>query len=420
MELIVLTQTFPYGKGETFLETEIEYLCANFSKVTIIPWGIEVGEDTPKRCNNSNFNVLISNKRQSKWGKLVNAAQEMAHIDVLKEIFSIGIKTRCDLHELKYLISYLGKARMLQKTLDEYINKIEENDFVLYSYWMFLSDYVMSRYITGKKYGKNKKSILRKKISRCHRYDLYEEENKYSYLPFRKKILKSLDYICPISSNGKDYLIKRYAYLNIEDKIKVFPLGIENKQSFITPNRGKIFKIVSCSNITGVKRIDKILLALMNIKDYEIEWTHFGDGPLRSELEKLVKSNYSGNLKIILKGHVDNTKIYKEYESRNYNLFINVSESEGIPVSIMEACSFGIPILATNVGGTNEIVKEDYNGKLLKKDFKIEELSDAIREFLCMPIENYEMYSSNAYLTWKKFYNANINYNKFIEFLKNN
>ena len=37
-------------------------------------------------------------------------------------------------------------------------------------------------------------------------------------------------------------------------------------------------------------------------------------------------------------------------------MFINLSSSEGIPVSIMEAQSFGIPVIATNVGGSGEIV----------------------------------------------------------------
>lgn len=42
-----------------------------------------------------------------------------------------------------------------------------------------------------------------------------------------------------------------------------------------------------------------------------------------------------------------------------------MSDSEGIPVSIMEAMSFGIPVIARNVGGMSEIVNEE-NGLLLE------------------------------------------------------
>ncbi|MFR4320263.1 MAG: glycosyltransferase [Blautia massiliensis (ex Durand et al. 2017)] len=44
---------------------------------------------------------------------------------------------------------------------------------------------------------------------------------------------------------------------------------------------------------------------------------------------------------------------------------MNVSSSEGIPVSIMEATSFGIPGIATDAGGTKEIIRDKENGVLL-------------------------------------------------------
>ena len=44
------------------------------------------------------------------------------------------------------------------------------------------------------------------------------------------------------------------------------------------------------------------------------------------------------------------------YKNNIIDIFINLSASEGIPVSIMDAISFGIPCIATNVGGTGEIV----------------------------------------------------------------
>ncbi|NCO54621.1 MAG: glycosyltransferase, partial [Bacteroidetes bacterium] len=68
------------------------------------------------------------------------------------------------------------------------------------------------------------------------------------------------------------------------------------------------------------------------------------------------------------------------------DLFINVSESEGIPVSIMEALSAGIPVIATNVGGTNEIVNNDV-GFLIDKEFEINTAVNIINNYLNSPIE---------------------------------
>lgn len=50
-------------------------------------------------------------------------------------------------------------------------------------------------------------------------------------------------------------------------------------------------------------------------------------------------------------------QVMNYYKEHHFDVFINMSTNEGVPVSIMEAASFGIPIIATNVGGTSEIVQ---------------------------------------------------------------
>ena len=60
------------------------------------------------------------------------------------------------------------------------------------------------------------------------------------------------------------------------------------------------------------------------------------------------------NLRWTLHGQVPNAEVFNTYRSRPTDLFANTSLSEGIPVSIMEAQSCGIPILAPAVGGIPE------------------------------------------------------------------
>ncbi len=82
----------------------------------------------------------------------------------------------------------------------------------------------------------------------------------------------------------------------------------------------------------------------------DLEWKHYGDGDYRGEIEKMVNKN-------VLVGQVSNAEIigalnlYKET-----GFLINVSKYEGIPVSMMEAMSFGIPCIGTDVGGVSEII----------------------------------------------------------------
>ena len=77
----------------------------------------------------------------------------------------------------------------------------------------------------------------------------------------------------------------------------------------------------------------------------------------------------------------------------------------------MEALSFGIPVVATNVGGTHEIVNDMWNGYLLPSSFTNEMLLEAINNVLRE--ENCETLRSRARAAWQSACDAGINYPLF-------
>ena len=74
----------------------------------------------------------------------------------------------------------------------------------------------------------------------------------------------------------------------------------------------------------------------------------------------------------------------------------------------MEAISFGIPVVATNVGGTNEIVVDGEDGFLLGKDFELKELSSLISYLIDNPIK-----LENLRNLWSSLYSCSSNYLSF-------
>ena len=107
-----------------------------------------------------------------------------------------------------------------------------------------------------------------------------------------------------------------------------------------------------------------------------------------------------------------NSEIMKWYINEIPSLFINLSSSEGIPVSIMEAMSFGIPVIATDVGGTSEIVNNE-NGYLISENPSIEEVKSLICDYLTLTDYQKNLKKNAAYKTWENSYNAEINYTEF-------
>ena len=89
-----------------------------------------------------------------------------------------------------------------------------------------------------------------------------------------------------------------------------------------------------------------------------------------------IKNNKNKKLKIKLAGKISNSQLLEIYKNIPFDIFINVSENEGVPVSIMEAMSFGMIIIATAVGGTSEIVHNGKNGYLLPQNCSKEQIAE--------------------------------------------
>jgi glycosyltransferase involved in cell wall biosynthesis len=81
-----------------------------------------------------------------------------------------------------------------------------------------------------------------------------------------------------------------------------------------------------------------------------------GAGPLFDKLHQTVQKAGGGNLSVDLVGVKSRREVYEAYRKMSADIFVNLSSSEGIPVSIMEAISAGIPVLAPDVGAMKEIV----------------------------------------------------------------
>lgn len=94
-------------------------------------------------------------------------------------------------------------------------------------------------------------------------------------------------------------------------------------------------------------------------------------------------------------GNLPNAGAYNEYA----DLFILTSNYEGLPMVILEAMSFGKPVVASDVGGISEIVENDVNGYTVKNN--AQEFVNRISHIL----ENqdvYELFSQNALQRFEK------------------
>lgn len=61
---------------------------------------------------------------------------------------------------------------------------------------------------------------------------------------------------------------------------------------------------------------------------------------------------------------------------------MNTRDHKGVPVAIVEAINYDIPVIARDVGGNREIVHHSENGLLLRSNPEVNELASAISFFI--------------------------------------
>lgn len=365
--LIILTSQFPYGKGESFLESELLYYSqASFDKILCIP--ISLRANGTKREVPNEVKVVKLGKKTEKRGA--------AFYPVLQECLQLVVQGRFNSFKASTLLDWYQRASDYIVEIESILQKegIDSSyRVIIYSYWLDIGALVAALF--KKKYPETKS------VSRCHGIDLYEERHAEDYLPFRRYLLKNLDSVYPISQAGKKYLEQRYSVQKAI--IKVRRLGtLTNDKGLISKTTGnrEVLKIVSCSNLIPLKRVNRIVDTLSRITDMKIEWTHFGGGVMLPQIQKMCEEHLGNNVTHCLKGYVTNQEILKEYETKDFHVFLHLSQTEGIPVSFMEASSYGIPIVATNVGGVSEIVCEGRNGYLLDTNLDIDYISKVLHQ----------------------------------------
>ena len=412
-KLFLITQHYPYGNGEkTFIEPELKVLLDTKKfDVTII-------------CNSVTQNKVLSE---------IDSRVKVINIP-LKSLFKRPVNMFTGF--CKFWLSEIGREelsqirksghKVIKKFIDSVYNFVQAEIFykeickynisfdnaIVYTYWFNTQALTFSLY-------KNKWKSIRF-VSRIHGFDLYNERTSGGRQPFRWFMDQRVDTLYFIAESGLEYY-KTHFSISSEDKYIVNRLGtfciqeyerVKQKQR----KRDK-FCMVSCSSLIPLKRVQYVIQALEHISDIEIEWIHFGDGNERSKLEQLAEQllGTKWNIHFEFRGATDNTEIQRFYLENKVDCFITTSSTEGCPVSIQEALSYGIPIIATNVGEIPVMVQR--NGILLEQDMKIMDISNAIREIYAMPEEDKERTREISRNLWEQYFDANRNYNLFAESL---
>ncbi|MDP2385495.1 MAG: glycosyltransferase [Bacteroidota bacterium] len=399
----LFTQSYPYGEGEIFVGREIVVLSECFNEVVIFP--IDCGKEHAKKLppnvkvvnlfeqGNTGFNrrkVCFNNF--SAFLKLIIGEFRSHPKQTLRKFKDVA---NDNLHQLY-------RAQILS----EYILNEPQQQTVFYSFWF-------DRWATILGVVKRKIRNLNF-ITRAHAFDLYEEDNRDGYILNRKFQLENVSEVYSVSKHGAKYLTKLYPFFS--QKFKCSYLGTI-PHNYINPFNESTdqFIIVSCGSVQKRKRTTSFPEVLSHLPE-KFKWIHFGSGPEMNLLRELVEKKGLGK-RVELVGHVENEQFLSYLRTNGVSLFLSLSSNEGLPYTMIEAISFGIPLMSTDVGGCGEICN-DNTGILIKKDFDPEQVANEILKFK-ESSKNSLSFRNKVRNYWDDNFNAEKNYRSFYKEISN-
>ncbi len=162
-----------------------------------------------------------------------------------------------------------------------------------------------------------------------------------------------------VSMEMQRSLIGRYGFSKRD--INVIHNGISVPELVIAQPRGRVV-VGSAGRLFPVKDFSLLVevARLVVWQNDTVDFVLAGDGPERTMLEKRVYQYGLGERFRFLGNQEDMVTFY-----RGLDLYINTSLHEGIPMSVLEAMSHGLPAVVPNAGGFFEIVEDGVSGYLV-------------------------------------------------------
>jgi colanic acid/amylovoran biosynthesis glycosyltransferase len=384
-KILYFTSSFPYGLGEEWKLNDLDVLKKYFEQVDVIP--LSYGGNREIRSELPDDIIFHEPLFEASADVLVGASKIRFLLALLidpqlrlESSNGYNFKSLRSLRRLRS--SYQSGVKIAQRLIERNILNSLDGETYLFFFWgLGTADSIP--WIPDK---------YRNIVVGYHGFDLYEERHYGDVFPFRQQQLARMKLAVSCSMQGANYLKQRYP--EFKNKITNRCLGVRDCGIGNKSNDGQ-FRIVSCSFVRMVKRLNLLVDGLSQCNS-NVVWTHIGGGEGLEELKgyasrKLTRDNISFDFL----GNISPSEVRNYFKENSVDALINTSSYEGLPVSMMEALSAGIPLIGTNVGGVSEIIDKNV-GVLLSKNPSEFEISEVIDYMASMSVLDAKSLRINA------------------------
>jgi glycosyltransferase involved in cell wall biosynthesis len=220
-------------------------------------------------------------------------------------------------------------------------------------------------------------------------------------------IISSSDVVIAVSNSVRKHILSLGAS---PKKVIVIPNGVDLEEFGLQSDvhKGNESNIIFVGRLIPNKGLEYLVKAAEILVDEKVKRIKFkivGDGPCRQQLEELVaKHGLSTHFEFL--GHVPRVSDVL----REGGIFVRPSLTEGMPLTVLEAMASGLPVIATNVGGTSEIIIHNETGILIEPG-NVKQLAEAIKYLIESPNEALRL-GQNARAFIEHYYKEKFSWDK--------
>ena len=212
-----------------------------------------------------------------------------------------------------------------------------------------------------------------------------------------KRAFKKVDSIVAISQNTYNSIIQLFPFTNarlcvISNGYNLDQIRIESKKEKV--KNVDVFRLISLGRLDYSKNVIsqiKAVKIILNERKLGVELHVFGQGEEECRLKKEAGEYLNKNIFL----HGFTTSPYSQI--KDSDVLLMTSYSEGFPTVLIEAICLGVPVIATKVGGVNEIVIDGVNGLIVDNDVNV------IANKICYMATHYEQFTNHIEDTVRRF-----------------
>ncbi len=369
LKIVLVTASYPFGTEEEFPGQEAPSWLLDRMDLTLAPLGMP-GPLNPMPPGVSLDTRLATYRTRGR--KLAATGLAALHPLFLREVALLLRRRSLTLTRLVQSLLVVGQTLLIRRGLRDVLDEVGR-DAVVYTYWHSSATYAA---VLLKRAGR-----VRRVVSRGHGSDVYEAIAPGGWHALKRQLAPEIDHSWAVSESGARELVARYG--TDPARVSVSRLGVVLPEAAGPPPAPDEFRVLSISTCTPLKQVPLIAEAVASLASANpgtrIHWTHLGDGPglvgVRELFERLRGTR--PDLDGWLPGFIPHDAVGDLLADQPFDVFVNSSTSEGVPVSIMEAMSYGIPVIAPEVGGVSELVRPD-TGWLLPSTASGVDVADAL------------------------------------------